>query len=334
MQNKGARLMNMNWISRLAVSVLVPAAVFGFAAEPAHAQNYPSKPISFIVPYGPGTGNDIIARIISQKVVENWGHPMVVENRSGAAGAIGTELVAKAQPDGYMILIASTSQIINPYVSKVRYDILKDLTPVTVPGTLPYLLAVPAASSASSIKDLVAQAKSMPGKFNYAGSFGSVSHFMGEMLKAAGGIDIALITYKGTPDAIADVIANRVQIWFTTMATGVPLAKADKIKVLGVAGKKRASVLPDVPTFDEAGFPTLDVSASFYILAPAATPKTIVAALNREIVKALGAPEVKSKLAAAGVEPNSTTPEEASTLLKNEVAGWGKVVKESGVEMK
>jgi tripartite-type tricarboxylate transporter receptor subunit TctC len=326
--------MNRKWISRFAVSVLVPAAAFGFAAEQALAQSYPSKPIAFIVPYGPGTGNDVIARLISQKVTENWGHPMVVENRSGAAGAIGTEMVAKAPPDGYTILIASTSQIINPYVTKVRYDILKDLTPVIVPGTLPYLLAVPGASPAKSIKDLVALARSMPGKFNYAGSFGSVSHFMGEMLKSAGGIDIALITYKGTPDAIADVLANRVQIWFTTMATGAPLAKADKVRVLGVAGEKRASVLPDVPTMAEAGFPTLDVSARFYILAPAATPRPIIAALNREIVKALGAKEVKDKLAAAGVQLKSATPEEASALLRQEVASWGKVVKESGVQMK
>ncbi|HSN39338.1 MAG TPA: tripartite tricarboxylate transporter substrate-binding protein, partial [Burkholderiales bacterium] len=193
--------MNRKWVSRFAISLLVPTVAVILAAGQVLAQGYPNKPITFIVPYGPGTGNDVIARLISQKVTENWGHPMVVENRPGAAGAIGTEMTAKAPPDGYTILIASTSQIINPYVSKVRYDILKDLTPVTVPGVLPYLLAVPNASPAKSIKDLVAQAKSVPGKFNYAGSFGSVSHFMGEMLKSAGGIDIALITYKSTSDA-------------------------------------------------------------------------------------------------------------------------------------
>lgn len=325
--------MNRYGMSRFAVLLMI--AVLGCAAGQGLAQTYPAKPISFVVPYGPGTGNDVIARIISGKVIENWGHSMVVENRSGAAGAIGTEWVAKAAPDGHTILIASTSQIINPLISKVRYDILKDFAPVVVPGTLPYMLAVPKASPAASIKELVAQAKANPGKFNYAGSFGSVSHFMGEMLKSAGGIQIALITYKGTPDAVADIIENRVQIWFTTMATGTPLAKADKIKVLGVAGKKRAAVLPDVPTMSEAGFPTLDVSATFYVLAPAATPKPIVATLNREIVKALGAQDVKAKLAAAGVELNSsTTAEDASAFLKKEVAGWSRVVKESGVEMK
>jgi tripartite-type tricarboxylate transporter receptor subunit TctC len=315
---------------------IVTAAAVALAAfsTGAVAQNYPAKPVSFVVPYGPGTGNDIIARLISQKVGETWRQPLVVENRPGAAGAIGTELVSKAAPDGHTILIASTSQIINPYITKVRYDILKDFSAITVPGTLPYLLAVPNASPAKSIKELVAHAKANPGKFNYAGSFGSVSHFMGEMLKSAGGIDIALITYKSTPDAIADIAENRVQIWFTTMATGTPLAKSGKVRVLGVAGKKRAPVLPDAPTMAEAGFPTLDVSASFYILAPAATPEPVIAALSREIGKALAAQDVRAKLAASGVEISSASPEEAGELLRKEVAMWGRVVKESGVQMK
>jgi tripartite-type tricarboxylate transporter receptor subunit TctC len=309
------------------------ALIASFSAA-ALAQSYPGKPVSFVVPYGPGTGNDIIARLISQKVGETWRQPLVVENRPGAAGAIGTELVAKAAPDGHTILIASTSQIINPYITKVRYDILRDFSAITVPGTLPYLLAVPSASPAKSIKELVAHAKAGAGKFNYAGSFGSVSHFMGEMLKSAGGIDIALITYKSTPDAIADIAENRVQIWFTTMATGTPLAKSGKVRVLGVAGAKRSPVLPDVPTMAEAGFPTLDVSASFYILAPAATPGAVIAALNGEIGKALTAQDVRAKLAASGVEISNATPAEASELLAKEVAMWARVVRESGVQMK
>ncbi|MGZ5257634.1 MAG: Bug family tripartite tricarboxylate transporter substrate binding protein, partial [Burkholderiales bacterium] len=277
--------MKKTWITRFALSVLLPTAAFGFAAGSALGQAFPSKPIAFIVPYGPGTGNDVIARLISNKVTENWGQPIVVDNRPGAAGAIGTDLTAKAAPDGHTILIASTSQILNQFISKVNYDILKDFAPVIVPGTLPYVLAVPSASPAKSIKELVAFAKSMPGKVNYAGTFGSLPHFLGEMLKTAGGIDITLINYKSTPDAVPDVLANRVQIWFTTMASAVPLAKAGRVKVLGVAGNQRAVVLPDVPTMAEAGFPTLDVSASFYVLAPAATPRPVVAALNREMAK-------------------------------------------------
>jgi tripartite-type tricarboxylate transporter receptor subunit TctC len=325
--------MKKTWITRFALSVMLPTAAFGFAAGPALGQAFPTKPIAFIVPYGPGTGNDVIARLISNKVTENWGQPIVVDNRPGAAGAIGTDLTAKAAPDGHTILIASTSQILNQFISKVNYDILKDFAPVIVPGTLPYVLAVPNASPAKSIKELVAFAKSMPGKVNYAGTFGSLPHFLGEMLKTAGGIDITLINYKSTPDAVPDVLANRVEIWFTTMASAVPLAKAGRVKVLGVAGTQRAAVLPDVPTMAEAGFPTLDVSASFYVLAPAATPRPVVAALNREMAKALASPDVKEKLAAAGVAEKSTTPEEASAMLKSEVASWAKVVKESGVKM-
>lgn len=311
---------------------MLPAA-FGLAAEDASAQTFPSKPIAFIVPYGPGTGNDVIARLIAQKVSETWSRPMVVENRAGAAGAIGTEAAARAPADGHTLLMASTSQILNPFISKVRYDMLKDFAPVTVPGSLPYVLAVPEALPAKSVKELVALAKSRPGKVNYAGSFGSLSHFMGEMLKSAGGVDIALIAYKSTPDAVADVLGNRVEIWFTTMASAAPLAKTGKIRVLGTAGKQRASVLPDVPTFVEAGFPTLDVNAWFYVLTPGPTPRPVITALNREIAKALTAADVKEKMAVAGVDLLGTTPEEASAMLKNEVALWSKVVKESGVKM-
>lgn len=325
--------MNTESISRLALALWATAAALGIAAGPATAQTYPAKPVAFIVPYGPGTGNDIIARLLAQKVSETWTHPIVVENRAGAAGSIGTEATARAAPDGHTILIASTSQIINPYVSKVRYDILKDFTAVIVPGALPYVLAVANTVPAKSVKELVALAKARPGKINYAGSFGSVSHFMGEMLKSAGGVDIALIAYKSTPDAVADVLAGRVEMWFTTMASAVPLAKPGKIRVLAVAGSKRAAVLPEVPTFSEAGFPTLDVSASFYVLAPAATPRPVIATLHREMAKALATPDVKEKLAVAGVELRTTTPEEAGAQLRTEVAGWGKVVKESGVKM-
>jgi tripartite-type tricarboxylate transporter receptor subunit TctC len=319
-------------MDRYALALMLPAAL-GLAASDATAQAFPSKPISFIVPYGPGTGNDVIARLIAQKASETLSRPMVVENRAGASGAIGTEAAAKAPADGHTLLMASTSQILNQFVSKVRYDMLKDFTPVTAPGSLPYVLAVPEALPAKSVKELVALAKSRPGKVNYAGSYGSLSHFMGEMLKSAGGVDIALIAYKSTPDAVADVLGNRVEIWFTTMASAVPLARTNKIRVLGTAGKQRAPVLPDVPTFAEAGFPTLDVNAWFYVLAPGATPRPVIATLHREIAKALTAADVKEKLAVAGVDAQTTTPEEASAMLKNEVALWTKVVKETGVKM-
>ena len=187
--------------TRAVVALAIPAAL-SIPAASAHAQSFPTRPITFIAPYGPGSGNDIIARVISQKIGDSMGHPLVVENRSGAAGAIGTELTAKATPDGHTILIASTSQAINPYVTKVNYDLLRDFVAVIRPATLPYVLAVPASSAAKSIKELVALCKASPGKFNYAGTYASASHFMGEMLKSAGNIDISLVSYKSTSDAV------------------------------------------------------------------------------------------------------------------------------------
>jgi tripartite-type tricarboxylate transporter receptor subunit TctC len=318
---------------RLAVGVSVTLAACALGVGPAAAQKFPAKPIQFIVPYGPGSGNDLIARVIAQKIGDTMGHPLVVENRSGAAGAIGTELTAKATPDGHTILIASTSQTINPYVTKVNYDLLKDFAAITVPATLGYVLAVPSSSQAKSIKELVALCKANPGKFNYAGTFGSASHFMGEMLKSAGDIDISLVSYKSTSDAVADVIANRVGIWFTTTATGIPLGKSGKVRIIGVSGKERLGIIPDTPTMVEAGFPTLDVGVNFYILTAAASPKAAVQKLNEAFGKALASKEVKDKLAAQGVDAKGTTPEEAATILRDEIAGWGKVVKASGVKM-
>jgi tripartite-type tricarboxylate transporter receptor subunit TctC len=318
---------------RFALALCSSAAAAVLPAGPAAAQTFPSKPISFIAPYGPGSGNDLIARIIAQKVGDGMGHAMVVENRAGAAGAIGTELTAKAPPDGHTIVIVSTSQTINPYVTKVNYDLLRDFAAVIRPAMLPYVLAVPSASPAKSIKELVAVAKANPGKFNYAGTYGSASHFMGEMLKSAGRIDISLVSYKSTSDAVADVIANRIGIWFTTSATGVPLAKGGKVRIIGVSGKERLAALPEAPTMAEAGFPTLDVGVNFYILAPAKTPKAAVTTLNQHIGKALATQDVKDKLAAQGVDATVTTPEEAAAILKNEIADWGRIVKESGVKM-
>ena len=324
--------MTTNWIYRIAVLVL-SAAELCLASGNAVAQSYPSRQITFIVPYGPGTGNDIIARIISQNVTERWGHPMVVENRPGATGGIGLEATRNAPPDGHTIVIASTSQIINQHVSKVRYNLLRDFAPVSLAGAVANVIAVGSDSPAKTIKDLVAMAKAKPGKLNYGASVGSVQQFMGVMLMSAGGVDITMIPYKSTPDVEADVVAGRVEIMFTTVATAVRLVKTGSIRVLGVTGDKRAAVLPDVPTMAEAGFPTLSRSGKFYILGPAGTPKPIITALNGEIVKAIATQEVRDRLAAAGVEPESSSPEEATAVLRSEVARWGKIVKESGVHL-
>ena len=313
------------------------ALVFGFTGGGVFAQSYPSKPITFLCPFPPGAGNDVIARILAQKMSERLGQSVVVENRLGATGAIATEMTAKSPPDGYTIIIVSTSTAIYSSMAKVPYDLAKDFAYVALVGTLPYLLVVPTSLPAKSIGELVALAKSKPGQFNYAsGGVGSIGHLMGEMLKKAGGVDIATIHYKGTPEALADVLAGRVQIWFTTMATALPQVKSGKLRALGVSGTKRASVLPDVPTMAEAGFPTLDCVVWFAILTPAATPKKIVNQLNSELVKILAMPEVQERLSNAGVEPSTsgTPPDEIFAYIKKDIERWNKVIEDSGIHLK
>lgn len=309
------------------------AGAIGAATAGACAQAYPARPVTLIVPFGPGSGNDVIARIVAQKVSESWIQPVVVENRPGASGGIGMELVAKAPADGHSFVIASTSHIVNQFVSRVRYDVVKDFAPVSLTGALPYVVAVAQASPVNSLKDLIDSARSRPGKLNYAAVPGGVPHFMGEMLKSARALDLVMIPYKSTTDAQVDVIAGRVEIWFTTMASALPLANSGKVKVLGVSGAKRSAALPEVPTMTEAGLPGVDVTVGFFFLTSAAVPKPSVNALNRQIVKAMEAQDVRSRLTAAGVEPRSSSPEALDTLLKSEVARWGKIIRESGVRL-
>lgn len=320
-------------VSRMVAVLAAPAACLAMTSAQAQAQTYPSRTITFMVPFGPGSGNDVIARIVAQKVGENWNQPVVVENRPGASGGIAMELTAKAAPDGHSVVIASTSHIVNQFVSKVRYDVIKDFAPVSLTGALPYVIAVTQNSPAKSLSDLVAMAKSRPGKLNYAAVPGGVPHFMGEMLKSARGIDIVMIPYKSTTDAEVDVIAGRVEIWLTTLASALPLAKASRVRVLGVSGARRSTLLPEVVTMAEAGLPSVDVIVGFYFLTAVATPKANIAALNREIVKAIEMPDVRDRLLAAGVEPRSSSSDELDALLKSEVARWGKIIKDSGVRL-
>lgn len=320
-------------ISPIAISRLLAGFAAATFAGSAAAQAFPARPISFIVPYGPGSGNDLIARVISQELGDKMGRTMVVENRPGATGAIGAELTAKAPPDGHTILIASTSHITNAYVNKVNYDLLRDFSPVIRPARLSYVLAVPNASPAKSLKELVALAKANPGSLSYGGVYASVSHFMGEVLKSAAQIDISLVTYKGTNDAAPDVIANRIGLWFTTTATGIPLGKSGKVRIIAVCSKDRLAVLPEVPTAVEAGFPALNLDINFYILATARSPNAAIAALNQHIAKALATQDVKEKLASQSVEAMVSTPEETAAILKSDIAEWGRIIKQSGVKM-
>jgi tripartite-type tricarboxylate transporter receptor subunit TctC len=324
--------MNTQWIGRIA-TLLSSAAVAAWLASAASAQGFPQKPVRYLVPFGPGGGNDVVARIVAQKLTENWTQPVVVDNRPGASGGIAMEMAANAPADGYTIVLPSTSVLINQLVSKVRYDMTRDFAPVSLSGSLPYVIAVTSSLPATSVNELIALAKARPGKINYAATPGSLQHLLGETLKVEKGIDIMMIPYKSSTFATTDVIAGLVEIWFTQMSTGLPQARAGKVRILGFSGEKRSPMLPDVPTMAEAGVPTLNATASFYILAPAGTSKTIVDALNAQIVRAFASDDVRARLFAAGFEPKSSTPDELGAILRSELARWGKIVKQAGIRL-
>ena len=326
--------MKIKWMLRL-VSLAMVATILALYPNSTMAQTYPTKPVNFIVPFPPGTGNDVIARIIGEKLTKSLGKPVVIDNKAGATGGIGGEAAAKAAPDGYTIIIASSTLSINMSVSKVNYDLVKDFAPLILVGTMPYSLLVPVSLPVKSIKELVELAKSKPGQLNFGSNgVGGAPHLLAEMLKMVGKIDIVHVPYKGTNEVIADLLAGRVQLLFAPLVTGRPLVLDGKLRALGVCGAKRSPALPDVPTMAEAGFPTLDIPNWYAILAPAGTPKAIVTRLNTEVAKIMGMADVKERLVLQGVEPRSTTPEEATTYIKQDVATWAKVIKDSGVQMK
>ena len=313
------------------VAFLIAAACGG--AFTTHAQNFPRKPITFVVPYGPGAGNDVIARILQKKVTENWGQSVIVVNRPGATGGIALETTAAAPPDGHTIVIGSSSQIVNQYLSKVRYDFLRDFVPATLSGTSAYAVSVLKSFPANSLKELIALAKAHPGKMNYTGTIGSIAHFMGWLIKTDAKIDIVMIPNKLATGAEADVLAGRIELWIATVSTSMRQVRAGKVKVLAVSGDKRWTELPNVPTVTELGYPRANLVANYYIMAPVGISKPIVDTLNAEFVKALGDKEVRERLLAAGVEASSSTPEEAASLRKNEVVRWEKIVRESGIRI-
>ncbi len=323
----------MSRVKHAVARILTVALLVLLAGTAAAQQAYPNRPITLVVPYGPGSGNDVIARILAAKISDNWGHPVVVVNRPGATGGLALETVAKSAPDGYTIVIASTSQIVNQHLSNMRYDFLRDFAPVSLAGSMPFVVAVLSKFPANTMRDLVEVAKTSPRKLNHTGTVGSIQHFMAELLKSTAKIDMVLVPTKLVADGEADVLSGRVEVWIITFNSALARAKSGTVKVLAITGDRRSPELPNVPTMDEAGFPALNIVAAYYILAPVGTPSSITGILNREFVKAMDSKEVKDRLAAAGVTPKSSTPEELGALLKRDVPKWGKIVKDSGVRV-
>ena len=318
------------WILQMPVCI---ALVSAFAAGPAMAQQaYPSRAITVIVPYGPGTGIDLVARILTEKLGEDYKQGLIVKNLPGASGNIGAEAAASAAADGYTIMLIANSHFLNQYLGKNVRDALKDFAPVAPVGTLPYLFGVPSNFPAKSIQDVVAIAKARPGTINFAAIPSGVAHFLGVMLKTAGDIDIRMVSYKSTTDAIPDVMSERVPLWFTTLPSAVSFVTSGRIRALGVSGSRRSPLLPDVPTMTEAGFPQMDLGAITYVVAPVGTPTAIISKLNTDISRAKENKDVITKLHGQGLDVTPGTPAQLAESMRAEWVKWGIIVKASGLK--
>jgi tripartite-type tricarboxylate transporter receptor subunit TctC len=318
-------------VAAIALSATLLAAGGASAQNP--AANYPNKPIRFVVPYTAGGTTDILARIIAAKLTESWGQHVLVDNRPGAGGNIGTDLVAKADPDGYTIVMGAIStHAINPSLYKsIPYDHIRDFAPITRVGLLPNVLVVNPSLPAKTVKEFIAYGKANPGKLNFASpGTGTSLHLSGELFKDMTGIDMVHVPYKGSTPALTDLLGGQVLAMFDNLPASLPHIKGGKLRPLAVTTARRTPALPDVPTMIEAGVPGFEVTSWFAVFAPARTPKEIVAKLNSEMVKILNSPDVKEKLAQQSVEAAPTTPEELAAFVKSETERWAKVIKATG----
>jgi len=300
----------------------------------AWAQSWPAKSVRIVVPFTPGSGTDIMARIVSEKLTAQLGQPVVVENRPGAGGTIGAGLVAKAEPDGYTILVHSSSYTVTPSTYKdLPYDTLRDLTGVVPLGLLPNVLVIAPSKGIRSVKELVAAAKAKPGTMNAASAgMGSATHLNAERFRLGAGIQAVHVPFKGTPEALTEVIAGRVDYYFCPVNAVLPFLKEGKLLALAVGSTKRSLALPELPTTLEAGVANSDYNFWVGMFAPARTPSDTVNRLYRETVKALNLPDVREKLARLGAEPMDYNPEQFNGYLRNEIASNAALVKAAGIK--
>ncbi len=319
---------------------LIPAAAILACVAPAiaHAQsarsdaaNYPARAVTFLVPFSPGGGSDIIARILAKKLTDAWNQSVVVENRTGGGGVIASDATAKAAPDGYTIMMATSSLAIQPSIRKLPFDTVRDFAPVTLACSSPYLLLVNPGVEARSVKELIDLAKAQPGKLNYGSAgAGSTLHLAAELFKSMAGVDIVHVPYKGAV-AIPDLIAGHIQMAFFGLDTALPHIQSGKLRALGTTGPKRSAAAPEIPTIAEAGVPGYQVTAWYGLVAPARIDRAIVDKLQSEVARSLQSSEVKQKLAAMGIDPIGSTPEQFAKLIRGEIAQWGEVVKRAGI---
>ncbi len=328
--------MRIGFLSRFGLCLILFAALLLNAIDSAIAQTYPTKPIRIIVPFAPGGGADILARLLGPKLSDSWGQPVIVDNRAGAGGIVGTEMVAKAPGDGYVLAMGYIgTHAINPSLyPKLSYDPVKDFAAVALVASIPSILVVHPSVPAKSVQELIALAKSKPGELNYgSGGVGTAPHLAGELFNTMAGVKMVHIPYKGSGPALTELLGGHVSLMFNTMIQTIPHVKAGKLRGLAVTCAKRSAAMPELPTIAESGLPGYEMVGWFGILAPAGTPNEIVTRLNTEINKILNMTDVKDRLATLGSEPTGiTTPEQFGTFIKAEITKWAKVVKESGMK--
>ena len=306
------------------------------SAPLAHGQSYPSKPVRIVAPFAPGSTIDIIGRIVAPKLSEALGQPVLVDNRAGAGGMLGMDAVAKAPPDGHTVAIGALGPLaMNPALyTKTPFDPVRDFAAVSLLATGPVAIAVHPSVPAKNVKELVELAKRQPGQLNFGSpGVGTSPHLTGELVKMLTGADIVHVPYKGNAEALIDLVSGRVSIVFTGVPPVVPLLKAGRVRLLATTGRQRTAQLPDVPTIAEAGLPAAQVLIWYGVVAPIATPKEVVARLNREIVRVMQAPDIREKFSQQGIDPETSTPEQFAQLIREEYARWTKVIRTIGIKL-
>lgn len=314
------------------VALIFGVLLASVAVNAMSAQQYPNRPIRFLVPFPPGGGNDIVGRVVAQKLAEGFDQTVVVDNRGGAGGTIGTDVVAKAPADGHTMLINNISLAVNAtLIPKLPYDTLKDLVPVSIIGRQPNIVVVHPGVKAKSVKEFLDLARARPGQINYgSGGVGTASHLATELLQLTTRTSMTHIPYKGLGPALVDLMGGRVEMIISTMASALPQLKSGKLRPLAVTTVKRSVFFPEVPTMIEAGVPGYDFTTWYALVVPAGTPQPVIARINAELAKIAAAPAVREQFAAQGLETAHTGAAEARAYLRSEVEKWGKVIKASG----
>jgi len=313
----------------------VLAIAFMATAPAAMAQQYPAKPVRIVVPFAPGGGVDVTARILAQKLTERTGQSFIVDNRTGASGIIGVEFVAKSAPDGYTLLVGSqTTQAVVPamYAGKISYDTGRDFAAVTEIAYSPLLIVVHPSLPVKTVKDLIALAKARPGQLTFGAASGGTPHMAGELFKLVAKVDLLFVPYKGEGPAIADAMGGQISMVFSNLPVALPQAQGGRLRALAVTSKQRVSTAPEIPTAAESGLPGYEASTWFGLFAPAATPRDIVAKLSAESASGLNAPDVKERMAGQGLFVVANTPEQFTAFVKAEIPRWAKIVKDARVK--